>query len=243
MIAAGRVGALVTALELCLPLIYSVPPMRLKERGWLGAASDGLAAHVYPAVLALLAVGEWNVRSVAPALAVCIIAWAAAAGLRGILSHQLQSADGDRRAGLTTVVHDLGAARLETFTIGVVLPVEAAAFGAALVLADTGPLLWGVVVVYLAYEAFKTAHGGFTVTTFRPQGQRYLPLVEESFYKAWGPLALACDAARHDIRWLLVVPAYALAFHLHMLIEWRRLAAVRDAVTSRALAVRSSGRS
>src|SRR6202040_1153478 len=40
-------GAL-TAVELLLPLAYSIPPLRVKERGWLGVSADAAAAHLYP---------------------------------------------------------------------------------------------------------------------------------------------------------------------------------------------------
>lgn len=242
-LAAGAVGAAVTALELCLPLLYSVPPIRLKERGWLGAAADGLAAHVYPAVLALLALGEWNHRPAGGGLTACVIVWAAAAGVRGILSHQIQGAEADRRAGLLTVAHRHGTFRLEAFTVGIVLPIETIAFATALVLARTGAVLWGVAGAYVAYETLKTVRGSYKVTMFRRDGQRYLPFIEDSFYKAWGPLSLALDAARHDLRYLLVIPAYAVAFRLHLVIEWRRLRLVAANLRSMAPAARSSGRS
>ncbi len=242
-LAAGAAGTAVTGVELGLPLIYSVPPIRLKEREWLGAAVDGLAAHAYPAVLALVAWAEWYRRPVSLGLSACVIVWAAAAGLRGILSHQVQGAEADQRAGLSTVAHRHGTFRLEAVMIGIILPIEAVSFGAALALARTGPVLWGVAGLYLVYETFKTVHGGFQVTAFRRGGQRYLPLIEDSFYKAWGPLALALDAARDDLRFLLVVAAYALAFRLHLVIEWRRLLLVAAALKSMAPAARSSGRS
>src|ERR1700722_11869684 len=57
--AAGGVAASVlTVGELLLPLSYSVPPLRVKERGWAGIMADTLAAHVYPAVLALMVVSH-----------------------------------------------------------------------------------------------------------------------------------------------------------------------------------------
>src|SRR5207342_3267862 len=62
-VAAGRIGALFTAGELMLPLLYSVPPLRIKERGWLGVCADALAAHVYPAMLALAIVAQQTLRS------------------------------------------------------------------------------------------------------------------------------------------------------------------------------------
>ncbi len=168
---AGVPGAIVTALGLCLPLAYSVPPLRIKERKWLGVCADGLAAHVYPAVLALLAVTHWTLRPVTVALAVCVVLWSVAAGLRGILSHQLHTAEQDRGAGLITVVHDFGNPRVEKFIIAVLLPLEVGAFGGALVACDTGPVLWLFVALYLVYEVFKTASGRFGVAAFRPEGQ------------------------------------------------------------------------
>jgi 4-hydroxybenzoate polyprenyltransferase len=227
---AGAPGEILTALELCLPLAYSVPPLRIKERKWLGVCADGLAAHVYPAVLALLAVTHWTLRPVTTVLAVCVALWSAAAGLRGILSHQLHTAEQDRGAGLITVVHDFGNARVEKFIIAVLLPLEVGAFGGALVACNTGPILWLFVASYLIYEIFKTAAGSFRVTAFQAEGQRYVPFVEESFYKAWGSIVLALDAARVDLIYLLLIPVYAVLFRPHLRMELHRFGLVRAAL-------------
>ncbi len=245
-VAAGLPGAVLTLIEFCLPLSYSAPPLRIKERKWLGACADGLAAHVYPALLALLAVSHWAIRPLAPVLVACLVVWSAAAGLRGILSHQLHTAEQDRSAGLTTVVHDFGHLRVERFIVAVLLPLEVGGFGGALLWCGTGPVLWLFVALYLLYELFKTVSGRFSVTAFRPQGQRYVPFVEESFYKAWGPVVLALDAARVDLLYLLVIPAYALLFAPHLRGELHRLRLVSNALAltrARAPSARSNGES
>ncbi|MBV9670088.1 MAG: UbiA family prenyltransferase [Acidobacteriales bacterium] len=223
---AGARGAFVTVLALALPLAYSAPPLRVKERKWLGVCADALAAHVYPALMALLAVTHWTLRPVSTVLGACIIIWSAAAGVRGILSHQLHTADQDRNAGLTTVVHDLGHSSVERFIIAVLLPLEVVAFGGALLACNGGVVLWCSVAAYLIYEIFKTSSGRFRVTVFRPQGQRYLPFVEEIFYKAWGPIVLALDAARADFRYVFVMAAYVLLFRPHLRAEMHRLRSV-----------------
>jgi 4-hydroxybenzoate polyprenyltransferase len=225
-VVAGKAGALVTLLELCLPLVYSVPPMRIKERKWLGIAADGLAAHVYPAVLALMAVTHWTVRPVTAVLAIAVIVWAAAAGARGILSHQLNTAEQDRKAGLQTVVHDLGNERLERGIAAIVLPVEMGAFGGALIACNAGPVVWASVALYLTYEAFKTFAGRFRVTVFRSSGQPYVPFVEEHFYKSWGPLVFALDAGRFDPMYFLVIPSYIALFRPHLRTEMSRFRAI-----------------
>jgi hypothetical protein len=221
--AAGPLGGGLTLAELMLPLAYSVPPVRIKERKWLGIAADGLAAHVYPAALALLTVSHLGAaRPQAPVIG-CVMAWSAAAGLRGILSHQLNTADRDVQGGLRTVVHDIGRAPLERLVIFALLPVEAAGFIGAAALSPTGPVLWAFGGLYLACEAYRTLDRRFVVRALRPQGQRYLPLVEESFYKAWGPVVIALDAARIDARFLLAPVLYLLLFGFHLKIEARRL--------------------
>jgi 4-hydroxybenzoate polyprenyltransferase len=240
---AGVPGAILTLLEFCLPLAYSAPPLRIKGRKWLGVLADALAAHVYPALLALLAVAHWALRPVSMALAVCVVIWSAAAGLRGILSHQLHTADRDRDAGLSTVVHDFGNARVERFILAAVLPLEVGGFGGALISCDVGAVLWLLVGLYLAYELVKTTSGRFRVSAFRPGGQRYLPFVEESFYKAWGPVVLALDAARADVAYLLVIPVYAVLFRAHLRAEWHRLRLAMGPLTIIKRARESSARS
>jgi 4-hydroxybenzoate polyprenyltransferase len=242
-VAAGTAGAFVTLTELALPAAYSIPPLRIKERTWLGVASDGLAAHVYPAVLALLAVSTWSLRPVLPLLAGSAVAWSVAAGLRGILSHQMHTAERDAQAGLATVVHASGTVRLERFIGGVLLPLEAAGFGGVLAACDAGPALWSGVVLYLAYEAYKTFGGAFRVFALRPEGRRYLPFLEESFYKAWGPLVIALDAARADLRYLLLVPVYAALFRPNLIVEMRRLRAVSATLRRRPQAMEPGARS
>ena len=222
----GAFGAVLTLLELCLPLVYSAPPLRFKERKWFGVAADALAAHVYPAILALTGVAYWTLRPVTSILTVSVVVWAAAAGLRGILSHQLQTAEQDRGAGLRTVVHDLGNQRLEKLVVAVLLPLEVGAFGIALIWSNTGLVLWIFAALYLIYEGFKTVSGRFLITAFRSGGQPYVPFVEESFYKAWGPLVLAADAARVDFVYLVLVPIYAVLFRPHLQVEMQRFRSV-----------------
>ena len=111
--------------------------------------------------------------------------------------------------------------------IAVDAPVDAAAG------ADTGPVLWAFGGLYLACEAYRTLGGGrFRVTALRPEGQSYLPLVEEGFYKAWGPIVIAVDAARVDPTFLLAPVLYALLFRHHLRIEAARLRAIGDRMRS-----------
>ena len=232
--AAGAAGAGLALAELALPLAYSAPPLRIKERKWLGIAADALAAHVFPAVLALMTVRRLGAAFPSTLVIVCVAAWSLAAGLRGILSHQLHTAERDRAGGLTTVVHDLGRGPLEAFVVFGLLPLEAAGFLGAVAGSGAGPVLWACGGLYLACEAYRTLNGGhFRVRALRPEGQPYLPLVEESFYKAWGPLVIAVDAARVDPRFLAAPVLYAFLFRHHLRNETVRLRALWEQLAAR----------
>jgi 4-hydroxybenzoate polyprenyltransferase len=208
----GVAAALLTIGELLIPLAYSVPPLRIKERGWAGVLADALAAHVYPAALALVVVSHRLLLVHHQSLIVCIAVWSFATGLRGILSHQLQSEESDRSAGLTTVVHRLGHQRLVRSIVFGILPLEIVSLATLLLQSDVTVFLKTVAVIFLFYEYLKFHFNLFPVLVFTRQGQRYLPFVDEGFYKVWGPLALIVDAAFTDILYLTLVPAFVLMF-------------------------------
>jgi hypothetical protein len=157
-------------------------------------------------------------------VAACVLTWSAAVGLRGILSHQLSTAERDVAGGLTTVVHVLGRKPLERLVVFVLLPIEAAGFLGAVAGSRSGPVLWGLGALYLAWEAYRILDRRFTVRAFRPESQRYIPLVEEAFYKAWGPVVIALDCARIDLRYLVLPLLYGVMFRPHLMVEAQRLA-------------------
>jgi hypothetical protein len=208
----GIAATVVTAGELFIPLAYSVPPLRTKHRGWVGVICDAAAAHVYPALLAFVVISHEQLRALSAALVATGIIWALMTGLRGILSHQLQSEDHDRRAGLVTVVHKMGHGRLARFVTFVILPIEMVAFAAFLAEAGVGGVFVVCASVFLVYEVLKFSCNGFSVFVFDHCGQRYIPFVDEGAYKVWGPLALAVDAAADDPFYLVVALLCAAGF-------------------------------
>ena len=241
--AGGVIALVVTLLEVAQPLAYSVPPLRIKERGWLAVGSDALAAHVYPAVLALLAVTHWHARSVPVTLAVAAVVWSATAGTRGILGHLLSTAERDRGAGLRTVAHVHGHFVLERAVRIVLVPLELIAFVGILLTCSGGAVLWAAFALYAGSEAGR-ALLGMRSTALRAEGHRAVAFAEERFYKAWGPIVVALDAARADLRYLLVVVIALLLFRPLVVEEVQRARALIAALSrSRATArdARSSG--
>src|SRR5947207_5470265 len=99
--------------------LYSAPPFRLKVRGIWGVLADASGAHFFPALFAVILVYHWNRTEAAAQWTILIALWSFAAGVRGILWHQLEDAVNDRKIGLRTFacLHGTKAAeRLGLFT-------------------------------------------------------------------------------------------------------------------------------
>ncbi len=87
-------------IELSLFLIYSVPPIRLKEKNYFGLLVDALYAHAVPAYFALhtfqLAAG----KSLPLYFVVFLMLWQFFIGFRNIMIHQINDTEEDKKAGV-----------------------------------------------------------------------------------------------------------------------------------------------
>jgi len=195
---------------------YSVPPLRLKHRGWAGALCDASGAHLFPALLAVgIAAGAAD-RPIAPLWTVAVGAAAFAYGLRGILLHQLGDRDNDHLAGARTVAVRLSPGILAGLARWAILPVELAAL--AILFAMLGaPLIWVALGLYLLSVAQRALIWKMPVILIVPQPRAIIFLAE--FYAAWLPLALLLSLALREP----VAGLFAIAIHLAIfpVIAWR----------------------
>jgi len=106
------------ATTLFLAAAYSLPPLRLKEKGALGLWSAAAAQRTMPVLMAFGALGVWDIQACG------VAAVAQLAGIRWMLVHQLADAENDRRAGIATYVRMVGQARARWILRRVVLPLE-----------------------------------------------------------------------------------------------------------------------
>lgn len=220
---AGQMGLFMTVAELLLPLSYSVPPVRVKERGLLGVFADALAAHVFPAAMALAIVSLQGLRMPSLYLVLTVMLWSLSTGLRGIVSHQLQSQQSDFNAGLLTIVHRLGFGPVRAFVVRVILPIEILAYVAIFVQVDVTLFVKIIACVFVVYEYLKFRLEIFPATVFDRKGERYVVFVDEGAYKVWAPLLLSIDASITDPGFLLLAPVFVLFFRPRAVGEWQQL--------------------
>jgi 4-hydroxybenzoate polyprenyltransferase len=208
--ATGPIGLGLTVCALLFPLAYSVPPLRLKERKWLGVLADALAAHVYPVLLCLLIAAPRAPHVVSSPLIAAVLGWSLMFGLRGILTHQIIDDERDRASGQATVVNLHGVEAVIRLVKCVVAPIEVVCLAFMLLQVEIGPVFWSMVAAYVVYEALKvTMHWNGIV--FFHQEQPYIPFLNNAFYEIWGPCAVAIDIAMSDARlWFLPLALVAL---------------------------------
>jgi len=208
------------ALELALFIVYSLPPVRLKDRGGLGAIADALYAHVNPAVLAAVtfaALGGLSDRRLFPFVAVLGL-WQLALGLRNILLHQLVDLEHDRATGIRTWVAALGTDRGERLLRRVLVPAELGLFAAyvALVARDVRTFVPGL-VIFLALETWIIRVRWRR--RFPSQLREFLFNYVDDFYVEWIPVLILLELAIRDPSFLMLLAVHALLFPKNALLR------------------------
>ncbi len=92
-------------LQLLLYLLYSLPAIRLKERGLWGLITDALYAHSIPAIMAAHTYALIANEPIAIPFIVLLFTWQFCIGIRNILLHQLNDYNSDRISNTKTYIH------------------------------------------------------------------------------------------------------------------------------------------
>jgi 4-hydroxybenzoate polyprenyltransferase len=183
------------SVNLLLPALYSIPPIRLKERGLLGVLADAGAAHAVPTALMVVALTPHEQVSTSRwwAFLAATCGWALCSGLRGIIVHQVRDQVADAAAGIETFGGRLGPVRARAQTFAVIVPLEGVALLAFLwCVVPFAPVVGLVTLAYGAFEIVKM-RAGWHLPLFEPAaaGEPYIPLLNNEFYELWLPLGLA----------------------------------------------------
>jgi 4-hydroxybenzoate polyprenyltransferase len=93
--------------QILLYVVYSTPPIRLKERGIAGVIADALYGHAIPHVLAAHTFSLAAKIPLDGALVVYLFTWQLISGIRNIVLHQKADAAFDQKSGTKTFVQTI----------------------------------------------------------------------------------------------------------------------------------------
>lgn len=209
-------------LLLLLPVLYSVPPVRLKGRGGLGVASDALNVHVVPTAFAFALLVEAGSATTSWWVAMGgSLLWAAGFGVRGILHHQTVDLANDRVADVETFVARHG--RPPTVRAGwAALGVEVAGLVAILVaIAMVSPWVAWCLVGYLGLWTLERRWEPRPFHPIPEKADDWMPLAE--FYEVWPLTLLTLALCVQDLAWLPLPVVLLVAFRRPLVKQSRDL--------------------
>jgi hypothetical protein len=223
------------------PTLYSIPGVRLKERGVLGVLSDAAGSHITPT---LFAFADVSVFVPGPANGVdlaVVLVWATALGIKGILYHMIADRANDETAGVATfaTTRDVGRlfALLARYNLLLELPVSVFL---TVVVAAFLPLAVVALAAYAALEGAKHALGfEFAVSSDARLRRASVPFANEMFYTLWLPLAAAVQLAFHGVSFAWLPFLHAALFREQIAVQISDARAVVSQLKARFIHLRS----
>jgi 1,4-dihydroxy-2-naphthoate octaprenyltransferase len=205
--------------------LYSVPPFRLKVRGFPGVLADASGSHLFPTLVAVLLVYRQAGSPVDVSWIGAVGLWAAAYGLRGILWHQLSDRDSDVAVGVRTFAGRRRPEQVAALVRGLVFPLECLGLVSLLWLIHR-PLPALLLPFYLLLVWWRVRWWQMKAVLVRPQPRYFIFLAD--YYDVFLPLGLLLASARAHPVDLAVLVAHILLFprRLEMVggYTWRLLA-------------------
>lgn len=193
--------------QLLLYFLYSIPPIRLKEKPFLSIITDASYAYVIPLILCIDTFAIYYRISVLNINWIYLIICFFFAGCKNILLHQLEDIDYDRKAGIYLLPSRLG--HINTINIiQVFSALEVGSFLCFLTLQATqfDPIYF----VLLAYFGIRSIYELFFV-----KEQQYTFL--NTFYQQIIPRFLVLMLILIDINWIYALLPYFLVFHFQFI--------------------------
>lgn len=146
-----KVSFLFILIEFLLFILYSIPPFRLKEKGFLGVLTDALYAHVVPCILAIYTfklIVNTDLTSNYFLIAIFCF-WLIVTGIRNIINHQIDDYTNDINSNTPTYVTKVGITKSKRQVLIYILPIELILFIVVLYYLPINNHL--MLIVYLAF--------------------------------------------------------------------------------------------
>jgi hypothetical protein len=188
---------------------YSLPPLRFKERGFLGVLAIAVGEDLLPQTFAVLLIIHDARKNLPEVWLVFIVIWALASGLRSILWHQILDFENDNRAGVNTFAVKTSPITLQKLGKWIIFPIEVTAL-IGLLLISQNPLAWVFLGLYLTTEFLRYYFWQITIVLVAPCHNHRLILVE--YYDVFYPLGFLGLAVWKNPGNLIILLGHLLLF-------------------------------
>ena len=181
----NEVSFILIAAQLLLFALYSIPPVRLKERGVAGIIADALYAHSIPVFLAAYTYALAAGKSFFTIDVLFLFLWQSVSGVRNILLHQLEDREADKKSGVRNLVSGLSTPQLSRLLSVLIVAELALCIFLFATLATYNPLF--LIIVFVVIALTSADYRIFLRTLnfdFIPDNLRFFP---NNIYEKWFP--------------------------------------------------------
>lgn len=213
----NTVSLVLIVVEVGTFILYSAPPVRLKERGVAGIIADTLYAHLLPLMLAANTFIIASGANVDVQLMAVLLLLQAVSGIRNIIIHQYEDAEADRLGGTISFFSGLSKTTFERILLCCIVAEVSLLSLLFALLAHTNnllllcqPIIWLHVVFVLVLFARKG------LPAFLNSTWRYFP---NNLWELWMPVTLLLVLAVADSRFILIAFLHVLLFNHRVYVE------------------------
>lgn len=190
--------------------LYSIKPIRLKNRGILGVFADGCGSHVFTSLLMVSSV-SYITKQPIDWLWFCTIGiWALCYGLRGILWHQFVDRDNDIKVNLNTYASKIDPADFKTKE-RLLFALELVALGVILaklhLAAPVIAMALYALLVFIRYDRYSIQ----TIIVMK-NDERPFQILMADYYQLFFPLSLLLFASTQHALNLIILLSHILLF-------------------------------
>lgn len=186
---------------------YSIPPIRLKNRGIWGVMADASGAHLFPILFLFAAIQQHQFQATTAVLiglnVVCF-------GLRGILWHQFSDKQNDLNAGVVTLVTTYNNAKIKRTAKGLLM-VECITLITYFIIQQHYFLLLAL-AMYGTYVFLLHRFLRLQVVVSASQPNSSWTFIMGIFYQFFLPLSLLLYYSVHNPLLLLAIPIFLWLF-------------------------------
>lgn len=216
-------------LQILLLVIYSLPPVRLKERAELGTVADTIYGHLNPVFITLTSFfpfecwGQWNTFFLSVLFLVCCTK-----GLRNILLHQLSDRKKDKLANIQTTSSKFGPISVINFINIFLIPIEGIFLFALIIVisAKIPPLIISffifVVLSYLKFSGWKLI--------YLPKRQlkfKFFYFLND-YYEGWVPIFFLVILSALKSTFLFLLILHLIVFPSFIIKLWKDFKIIRE---------------
>lgn len=190
--------------------LYSIKPVRLKNRGILGVLADGCGSHVFTSLLMVASMSYVTQQAIDWTWFTAVGIWALTYGLRGILWHQFSDRENDIKVNLNTYASKIDPAKfkknsrfliiIELIALAIML------YKINLLLAVIGLALY-LLLLFLRYKLNKTQ----IITIIKSNDQPFQILMAD-YYQMLFPISLLIAASFQNSFNLVVLAIHIVLF-------------------------------